>query len=131
MLESELKPKSKFIYYILDEHGNPRPAKSEKEWDDWMQNNYEKRLVKRDVLDPGIVVSTVFIGLGIGFDDDDPCLFETATFLDEKFLLNTDDYDCLTGVCTRYTKQKDAEIGHAAILKDTINKLNKLNSVVD
>jgi hypothetical protein len=70
-------------------------------WGRWFET--ADRPVAKDELAPGIVVSTVFIGLDMGFYDTGiPILFETMTFTDYE------DGER----CYRYATWDEAEAGH-------------------
>jgi hypothetical protein len=65
--------------YILDDKGNPVPESNIRKWGTWMQNG-EQRRVAWDVLESGVKVSTVFLGLDHGWDGGPPVLWETMVF---------------------------------------------------
>jgi hypothetical protein len=73
-------------YYLIDEHGNVRPAATMTEWALWFEAESKKphgglRHVDLTDLPGGVRVSTVFLGLDHNlFDDGPPLIFETMIF---------------------------------------------------
>lgn len=67
------------------------------------------RIVARTRLGPGIIVSTVFVGLDLGFDPDRPMLFETEIM--EAGVAST---DCRH---IRYATWDEAERGHRQVVR--------------
>ncbi len=65
----------------------------------------ENKLVARTVLDDGITISTVWIGIDHQFGDGPPLIFETMVFHDEDD--RPDEIDVL-----RYSTLEEAEQGH-------------------
>jgi hypothetical protein len=64
--------------YILDGH-TVVPQPDLKRWGQWMQG--ANRSVRRTQPRPGVLVSTVFLGLDHSFGGDKPHLFETMVFI--------------------------------------------------
>jgi len=91
-------------YYTLDENGNPVPVSDVLAW----ARRYETadRVVARDELPGGMLVSTLFLGLDHNFFGDRPLLFETMVFAGDF-----DDLDC-----ERYSTRDEALAGHARAL---------------
>lgn len=68
---------------------------------------------------PGLIVSTVWIGLDHSFGGGPPVIFETMTFgLDDDLQ-------------HRYATIDDARVGHAAIVKEHLSVIDKLAAVVN
>lgn len=73
-------------------------------WGRWFES--ADRHVGETQISKYVKVSTVFLGIDHGFDEDVPILFETMIFGGEH-----DDYT------ERYTTWEDAEVGHAKAVK--------------
>jgi hypothetical protein len=73
-----------------------------------MKFSLDQRRVAYDIVDIGLEVSTVFLGMDHNPFGDVPVLFET--------LIIGEDYD---GYTARYTTWEEAEAGH----KDVVNML--------
>lgn len=103
-------------FYILDENKEPFPTDDHKAWAEWF-SDFENRSVCRtrlihDEKSP-MDVSTVFIGIDHNYEKgDDPVLFETMTFCDDK-------NEC---VMLRYTSYEKAVSGHELLLKRLKNQ---------
>ncbi len=91
-------------YYILDENGNPIPEPDVLTWARWFET--ADRVVTRDELPGGLLVSTVFLGLDYNILGTRPILFETMVFAGDS-----DDLDC-----ARYSTRDEALAGHARVL---------------
>lgn len=91
--------------FILDESGNPVPAKSLAEWGEWFETAGEKRVVDRTETLNGRV-STVFLGLDHSYGEGPPLLYETMVF-DGPIHEETE----------RYSTRQQAEAGHLAMVK--------------
>jgi hypothetical protein len=90
--------------YILDENGDPVPAKDVVEWGKWFET--ADRVVAKDRLPSGHEVSTVFLGLDHSFSTDpaaEPLLFETMVFRPGS----RSELDC-----ARYSTKAEALVGH-------------------
>jgi hypothetical protein len=87
-------------HYILNGH-EPVEIDDLLAWGEWFET--ADRHVARDELAPGVIVSTVFLGLDHQFGNGPPILFETMVF---------DDYE--RGDGERYSTWDEAETGHAA-----------------
>lgn len=90
-------------WYILDNNNKP-VAKPVLEASQWLEDNDNRRIVKRDEIGD-ILVSTVFLGLDHAWDSDIPVLWETMIFGGEH-----DQYQ------ERYTSYEDALEGHKKAL---------------
>ena len=66
------------VLYILDGH-TPVPCDSSVKWGKWFQDSIDERRVAKDERD-GIMVSTVFLALGCGYQGGLPVLFKTRVF---------------------------------------------------
>ena len=97
-------------WYILDNNNKP-VAKPVLEASQWLEDNDNRRIVKRDEIGD-ILVSTVFLGLDHAWDSDIPVLWETMIFGGEH-----DQYQ------ERYTSYEDALEGH----KKAITLITKEN----
>lgn len=69
------------------------------EWAEWFET--AERRVARTEVRPGIVVSTVFLGVNHRFSDGPLQIFETMTFVNGE-----EDF------CDRYATWAEAELGH-------------------
>ncbi len=90
--------------YILDENHNPVEEVDLIKWANWFEN--ADRIVAKTTVSPDAKVSTVFLGLDHRFGEGEPLLFETMVFggkLDQEM--------------DRYSTWKEAEEGHAAMVK--------------
>jgi hypothetical protein len=66
------------IYYILDADHQPVPVDDVLTWGRWFEN-FDNRCVARTEVAPGIVVSTICLGIDHNFFGGPPILFETMT----------------------------------------------------
>ena len=69
--------------YILNDKGEPVVENDLIKWGQWLQSNFNKRIVKKDYFGTGkkkIEVSTVFLGLDHGWCKGPPVLWETMVF---------------------------------------------------
>ena len=67
--------------YIMDENHNVIPEPDIRKWGEWMEKNHFNRQIKREELLPGVVVSTVFLGMDHSFPaGKPPILFESMVF---------------------------------------------------
>ena len=98
-------------WYVLDEAGDAVPEDDLLKWGEWMQSRRSRCLVERTEVKPGVVVSTVFLGMDHGFSypigggDPVPVLWETLVFGGP-----------LDGEMERYTSVEAARAGHAAMV---------------
>jgi hypothetical protein len=74
------------LWYILDEHGEPKVERDGQVWSDWFQTD-ERRLLRQQEWhnEDGrkIGVSTVFLGMDHSFGEmPRPLLWETMAFVD-------------------------------------------------
>jgi len=90
--------------YILEAR---KPVKVDdiRKWGTWFALDTNRRVAQTNVTSK-IRVSTVFLGIDHGYDEDVPILFETMIFGGEH-----DEYQ------ERYTTWEEAEIGHAKAVK--------------
>jgi len=102
--------------YILDDDGNPVPAKSLLAWGEWFETHRHEKIVAQDQI--GIAfVSTVFLGLdhGAGFlvrtGQLDPLTYKPVLWETMVFGGPYKDYQ------TRYTSKKEALEGHKKIVQ--------------
>lgn len=65
--------------FVLDAFGNPVPEPDVLKWADWMFGDVATRQVKKETVGD-TTVSTVFLGIDHGLNDDAPVLWETMTF---------------------------------------------------
>lgn len=94
-------------HYILDDDNNPVVVSDVREWGEWFEANYQRRVVAQDWPRPDVMVSTVFLGIDHRFGGGGPpVLFETMVFR------NGDGDDQ-----RRYCTWAEAEAGHAEMLK--------------
>lgn len=102
--------------YILDENGEPVPAKSLREWGRWMETSWGQSCRAGNKIGNALV-STVFLGLDhdhgfvtdvAGFDPAPykPVLWETMIFGGAQDLFQV-----------RYTSRADALAGHGKIVQ--------------
>jgi hypothetical protein len=76
--------------------------------DKWAEHfeNLDYKILARDVLDDGKVVSTIWVGLDQSYDEaDSPVIFETIIFTDE-------DWDGDELYMNRYSTEAEALEGH-------------------
>jgi hypothetical protein len=97
------------VFYKLQ---NKKPVKcaTGQEWADWYEAAAQsgERVVDRDELEGGAVISTVFVGIDPGaVDHDPPQLFETMMFLNGK----------QTGVALRSATWQKAENTHRSMVR--------------
>ena len=94
-------------YWVLDEHGEPKPCDDVLAWGAWFEATKDtgERVVARDrdegAAPGGVNVSTVFLGLDHQFGDGPPVLWETLVF-----------GGVLDGEMRRYTSRAAALAGH-------------------
>jgi hypothetical protein len=92
------------LYYILNELGEPEEA-DVITWASWFEQNRNMRAVKREYVDDGVMVSTVFLGIDHSFLlGEKPILWETMVF-GGKF----DQHE------TRFSTRQEALDGHKRI----------------
>lgn len=91
-------------YYIL--HGHDLVCTDAVTWRQWFET--EDRVVGRTQVSPSILISTVFVGLDLGCDPDNPLVFETEVI--EAGVSSVD------ARRVRYSTWSDAELGHRAIV---------------
>jgi len=88
--------------YVLDENGEPRREPDVRAWAGWFANARPERQVAETMLfDDEVRVSTVFMGMDLGFGETAPVLWQTMI-------------DCgpVDGRVWRYTSRADAVSGH-------------------
>lgn len=93
--------------YILTADGEPAPCDSLIAWALWFESSGDERIVARDDLGSGVVVSTVFLGLDHAYFDGPPILFETMIF--------GGNFDM---EMRRYSTRAQAQDGHTRIVRD-------------
>jgi hypothetical protein len=74
------------MYYVLDEHNQPKLA-SHIEWAEWLENDERRFLLQQRWIRPDgieMFVSTIFLGIDMGIDPGLPRLWETAVFIGGK-----------------------------------------------
>ncbi len=97
-------------FYILDAAHNVVEAVDTLTWGRWMQAVGEGRIVARTEL-PLASVSTVFLGMAMGFRDGDrPLVFETMIFPDPRLQFGV-------GLAGRWCSWAEAEAGHDAAVR--------------
>jgi hypothetical protein len=79
-----------------------------KQWSVLFDNLSFKR-IKKDVLPNGRVVSTVWLGIDYGHDQQPPLIFETMVFPSERSNLDVD--------VERYSTEEEARAGHARMVE--------------
>jgi len=114
------RKKQKKMNNYYDKQGLPI---SMVEWENLFED-HEYRIVKQEVLENGIFISTVWLGLDHSFGFDDKLkIFETMVFPSEG---DYNDIDTL-----RYSSLEEAEKGHKELVKKwsdkKIIKLKKKN----
>lgn len=72
----------KNVFYMLDENGNVTTTDNVNEWGLWFES--ADRVVAQETID-GCKISTVFLGLNFGWNDEPPKLWETMVFYGEEF----------------------------------------------
>jgi hypothetical protein len=102
------------LFWILDDEHRPVAVRDVLEWGEFF-NKDDKRRVALTEFEPGVRVSTVFLGLDHRyFGKGPPLLFETMVFG-----LNLED----EAFTTRYATWDDAETGHKAIVRKVQEQL--------
>jgi hypothetical protein len=92
-------------FYILDEDNRPHPAEL-MEWGRFF-NDIGRRRVAETLVDDGVRISTVFLGINHRlFGNGPPLIFETMIFGGP-----------LDGGMWRYSTWDDAEVGHEMAVK--------------
>ena len=102
-------------FYILNEDHRIRATEDASEWTEAFET-VDRRVARTEVA-PDIVVSTVFVGLGVGWSPDsgdEPVVFETRVFTD---------YGELDG--DRYTTWDQAIAGHEDVVRRMRERLEK------
>jgi hypothetical protein len=106
-------------YYKLDKDHRAVPVRDVIEWATWFET--ADRIVTHTRFEPGILVSTVFLGLDHRFGDrGPPLLFETMVFG-----INMED----EAMTCRYSTWDDAETGHKATVRRVKELLVKASMV--
>lgn len=100
------------MQYTLDEHGQPVDCPDVLEWARWMGDG-ERRRVELTEVDPGVWVSTVYLGINHNFTGQGaPVLWETMVWTDipdaTDPLHSCDWHD----IQRRYSSQLAARTGH-------------------
>lgn len=113
-------PNSKFLknHYILDNMGDPIPCDDFDKWVEFFERNFDesKARVSRTIFGDGSYISTIFVGIYMGFDTEKPLLFETMTFDKDGEILYTE----------RYPNRHLALAGHCkAIASYVIDKMGR------
>jgi hypothetical protein len=100
-----------YYMYTLDGH-TPVPAEEVKTWSKWFDE--ADRRVAKTILEGGVFVSTVFLGVDHSWGGfGPPILFETMVFDPGKPELE----QCLEDYTRRYTTWEEAEAGHRETVK--------------
>lgn len=99
------------INYILDKDKNVIPA-TVIEWGEFFEKNRSERIVRQEEI-MGKRISTVFIGIDLGYFNDRPLIFETMVF--DPADSGHDIY------CTRYSTWQQAEEGHIEAVNWVLN----------
>lgn len=87
--------------YTLDENREPQPCGDLLTWSEWIQANYDARIVGVTRRLNGVCISTIFLGVG-------PLLFETAIFNSSGKITSV----------TRYRNWEAASEGHDEVVKE-------------
>jgi hypothetical protein len=96
------------VNYILTADGEPAPCDSIIAWALWFESSGDERIVARDELCGGIIVSTVFLGIDYNFlSSGPPILFETMIFGGD-----------FNHEMRRYPTRAQAKEGHARIVRE-------------
>lgn len=94
-------------WFVLDEAGEPVPAKSLPGWER-AYGDHKKRIVKQEWIE-NVRVSTVFLGLDHNYGGGEPILWETMTFSNRK------DFEYEMNRCSGSREQ--AEAMHAKMVE--------------
>ncbi len=94
------------FYVLVDGYVMPEP--DIRAWSRWFNQTRDERVVARDEVERGVVVSSVFLGMDHSFGFGPPVLWETMIF-------GPDDHPW-TDYMERYTSREDAEAGHQRIV---------------
>jgi len=95
------------MQYIMDEHGNPISEPDIQAWAEYINNN-ENRVLAQDTVGNQFI-STVFLGINYGWNDEAPVIFETMIFTDG---------DMSGEEQRRYTTREESLLTHAAIVAE-------------
>lgn len=97
--------------FILDDNGNPVPISDALQWAKWF-NKTERRIVAKTEIDPGVEVSTVFLGLDHNYAMmSDPMKYKPVLWETMVFGGVMDQFQC------RYNSLENAKAGHAEVVK--------------
>lgn len=111
----------KLDYWILDKDHRPVRVHSVEEWGRFFES--ADRIVAKTYFEPGIQVSTVFIGIDHRFTGKGPpVLFETMVFG-----LDMEDHGSMQW---RYSSWDDAVTGHAAAVRQVKKLIVKAGQTV-
>ena len=80
-------------------------------WSKGFENNGRDKLVRRDDLANGIVISTVWLGIDHNFGVGPPLIFESMIFSDKRDTPKAE-LDCI-----RYSTEKQAIAGHKRLVE--------------
>jgi hypothetical protein len=93
------------LFRLAEDGSTPIPERDFVAFAEWFED--ADRLVARTEVRPGVVVSTIYLGIAVTFTPDRaPLLWETLTFLDGD----------PRGPCGRYASRADAIAGHTRIV---------------
>lgn len=99
-------------YYIMVD-GEPQQTDDAAAWAKWYEDHREERIVARTSVAPGLLISTVFLGLDHAFGGGEPVLFETMVF----------GGDWAEQEQERYSTIDEARRGHARMVTKVIDTI--------
>ena len=103
--------------YFWNREDNSYPKATDRNaWAKWFEN-IENRRVKVSKAGQGYYVSTVFLGIYHGWNEEEPLLFESMVF--------NDDIKVENDMCTRHRTYEEAIEGHHQILSNLEKKWGK------
>lgn len=97
--------------YILDEKGIPKVERNKKKWTQWfIENDQKRRVLRTELNNEQVIVSTVFLAVDHSFGESKPLLYETIVFPHDL------------GILERYHTKEEAIEGHKKIVRDLKDK---------
>lgn len=121
-LELDLEPP---LQWIVDDDGMPHPVPGGLKWARWMHEQGQPgglRVVGRDVWEDESLLSTIFIGVDMGFGMGP----DFGTFWETMYFPHGGSGD----MQQRYTSQREALAGHEHLLKEILAEMGEMGETV-